>query len=135
MHGICDEYSLVEIIETKPPFCFATVTSPGVQVTTLSTVIFCFAGLHAATHDGPRLGITGDILLDGIEIIVGADPVERVGIPGFLVGIGFQAVVAQPFLRDIPVAIAQNSGDDAAFAAAGLSRQAAGPMNLSSPRE
>jgi len=35
--GICDRYSLVETIETRPPFFSATVTSPGVQVTTPST--------------------------------------------------------------------------------------------------
>ncbi len=34
--GICDRYSLVETIDTRPPLFSATVTSPGVQVTTAS---------------------------------------------------------------------------------------------------
>src|SRR5258708_11945197 len=34
--GICELYSRVETMETMPPFPCATVTSPGVQVTTES---------------------------------------------------------------------------------------------------
>ncbi len=41
--GICDRYSLVETIDTRPPFFSATVTSPGVQVTTPSTQRFSLA--------------------------------------------------------------------------------------------
>ena len=38
--GICIRFSLVETMETRPPFFSATVTSPGVQVTTPSTQCF-----------------------------------------------------------------------------------------------
>ena len=40
--GICIRFSLVETIETRPPFFSAMVTSPGVQVTTPSTQCFSF---------------------------------------------------------------------------------------------
>ncbi len=41
--GICERYSLVDTMLMRPPFFSATVTSPGVQVTTLSTQCFSLA--------------------------------------------------------------------------------------------
>ena len=54
--GICERYSLVETIETRPPFFSATVTSPGVQVTTPLTQCFSFSPVFVFLQIGAEAG-------------------------------------------------------------------------------
>src|SRR4030095_6199862 len=51
----------------------------------------------------PLLAVVRDVLLGGVDVVGGRDPVEAVGVPGPLVRVVAQAVVAQPLLGDVPV--------------------------------
>jgi hypothetical protein len=79
----------------------------------IDAVLLALAGLHVLHVRA----VAAHVLLRGLHVVRGVDPVHRVGVVGLLVGVVGDLVVAHPLERDVPVAVAENSGDDTALRA------------------
>src|ERR1019366_239586 len=82
--------------------------------------VFGLAGSLAVVDHGTIFAVAGDVLFGGIQVIRRVDPVHAVGVPGLLVGVAAQAVVAEPFLGDVPIAVTEHAGHQAAAGSGGV---------------
>src|SRR6185369_10697863 len=96
---------------------FHVARCPGYQ--RLSGDGLLFAGLLAALYHRAFFAVTGNIFLDAVRDILGVDPVQRLGVIGFFIGVVLDAVVGRPFHGDVPVAVADNADNHATFGLVG----------------
>jgi len=90
---------LVDTIDTRPPFFWATLTSPGVQVTSRDADVLRLTGFLAVGDHGAVLAVSRDCTSQAHPDSRKRSPnFHTAGIPGLVVGIAAEPIVAEPLL-------------------------------------